>query len=64
MTDTINCPDFLLQEGGQDPHLMGAQLEQGGQLDQGGQLGQGGPRCDPGHGNNGRAGRLSSAGIS
>ena len=45
------CPDVLLQEGGQEPHLEGSQL------DQGGQLGQGGPGHDPGRGNNNRAGR-------
>ena len=57
MNDTTNCSNLLLQEGGPDPHLRGAQLDQGGHLDQGGQTDQGGLGCDHGHGNNGRAGK-------
>ena len=40
-----NCPDVLLQAGGQEPRPEGPQFDQGGSLGQGG-------LDDPGHGNN------------
>ena len=45
------CPNVLLQEGGQEPCLREPQLSQRGKL------GQGGPGHDPGHGRNSGVGR-------